>query len=64
MPDYNDLYARYEDEVERTRKKYPKCDCCGERILDDYFFNIDGTYYCEACLFDEFRKKTEDYMED
>ena len=64
MPDYNDLHERYEAEQERQLDKYPKCDCCGEPILDDYFYNIDGTYYCEQCLNDEFRKNTDDYMED
>lgn len=64
IPDYNDLYAMHEAEQERRLKKYPKCDCCGEHITDDYFYNIDSTYFCEECLKDEYRKKTEDYMED
>jgi formylmethanofuran dehydrogenase subunit E len=62
--DYTDLHAEYEAEQERRLEKYPKCDCCGESITDDYFYNIDGTFICESCMRDEYRKNTEDYMED
>lgn len=61
--DYTDLHAEYEAEQERRIEKYPKCSCCGERILADHFFNIEGTYYCENCI-EDFKVDTEDYMED
>ena len=64
IPDYNDLHAEYEREQERELRKFPKCDCCGEHITDEYFYNIDGTYLCETCLNDEYRKKTDEYIED
>lgn len=64
IPDYNDLHDEYEAEQERNLDKFPKCDCCGEPITDDYFYDIDGTYYCEDCLISEYRKNTDDYMED
>jgi formylmethanofuran dehydrogenase subunit E len=64
VPDYTDLYEEHERDQERRLKKYPKCDCCDEPITDDYFYDIDGTYFCERCLKAEYRKKTEDYMED
>lgn len=64
IPDYTDLHAEYEREQERSLRKYPKCDYCGERITDDYFYNIDGTYFHEECLKEEYREETEDYMED
>lgn len=64
IPDYNDLYDEYEAEQERKLSKLPKCDCCGEPITDDYFYNIDGTYICEGCLERDYRKKTDDYIEE
>lgn len=63
IPDYNDLHDEYEAEQERKLNKLPKCDCCGQPITDDYFYNIDGTYICEDCLSD-YRQKTDDYIED
>lgn len=64
IPDYNDLHDEYEAEQERKLDKFPKCDCCGEPITDDYYYNIDGTYFCEDCLNSEYRKNTDDYTED
>lgn len=63
-PDYNDLHDDYERERERRLEKYPKCDLCGEPITDDEFFDIDGTYFHEACLNSEYRKYTNDYIEE
>ena len=64
VPDYTDLHAGYEAEQERRLEKLPKCDCCGEPITDDYFYNIDGMFICETCMRDEYRRNTDDYMED
>ena len=64
IPDYNDLHEEYEIAREQKLGELPKCDCCGEPITDDYFYDIDGTYYCEECLKSEFRKNTDDYIED
>lgn len=63
IPDYTELHAAFEAEQERRIEKYPKCDCCGERILEDKFFNIEGTYICENCI-DDFKVDTDDYLED
>ena len=55
---------RYDAEQQRMIDKLPKCDYCGEPIMDDYFYNIDGTFICEECLKTEFRKNTEDFIEE
>ena len=57
-------FLAHEAEQERRLKKFPKCDNCGKRITDDYFFNIDGTYICETCMTEDYRVHTDDYMED
>jgi formylmethanofuran dehydrogenase subunit E len=64
IPDYNDLYSAYEDEQERKINKLPKCSCCGEPIIDDYLYNLDGEILCEECLKENYRRPVEEYMED
>ena len=64
IPDYNDLYAAHERRRERELRKYPICDSCDERITDDYLYRINGVSICETCLKEDFRRKTEDYMEE
>lgn len=49
---------------ERELKKLPKCEICGERITDDYLYNIEGELMCEECLKNQYRKKTEDYIKE
>lgn len=63
IPDYNDLYAMHEARQERELRKYPKCAECGERITDEYLFDIEGVLYHEKCANDNFRKDVEDYVE-
>ena len=62
--DYNDLHALHEAEQERRLRHYPVCVECGERITDDFLFNIDGDLYHEECAKNNFREHTEDYMYD
>ena len=64
MIDNYDMWERYDRERERELEKFPLCDCCRERITDEHLYHIEGYIYCEKCLNEEFRKRTEDYMED
>ena len=43
-------------------KKLPVCDWCGEHIMSDYFYDINGEYICENCM-DDRRRSTDDYLE-
>lgn len=63
IPDYTELHAIHEAWEERMLRKVPKCDICGERILGDFFFNIEGVYYCEDCI-NDYKVDTDDYTED
>lgn len=63
IPDYNDLFEEYEAEQDRKERKLPKCDYCGERIVEEKFYNIEGTYICVNCI-DDFKVDTDNYMED
>ena len=62
IPDYTDLHAEYEAEQEGKAESFPRCDCCGERITTDKFFNVDGTYICLDCI-DDYKVNTDEYME-
>ena len=63
IPDYNDLYEAFAEEQAEKEKKFPKCDYCGERIVEEKFYNIEGTYICVNCI-DDFKVDTDNYMED
>lgn len=63
IPDYTEQHAMYEAAQERRNERLPKCDCCGERILGDFFFNIEGVYYCEDCI-NDYKTDIDEYMEE
>lgn len=64
MPDTYDLWEIYDNERERELEKYPLCDCCREPITDEHLYYIGDLLYCESCMNEEFRKRTEDFMEE
>ena len=55
-------YERYEAELESARELLPECEECGEKIEDDFLFDINDCLICEECLNKHFRKHTTDYM--
>lgn len=61
IPDYTDMFNEYDARQQAQEKKYPKCDCCGDRIVDDKFYNIEGTYICKTCI-EDFKVDTDDYI--
>lgn len=63
IPDYTEQFNRYEAEREAAISHYPKCDYCGERILDEFLFDLEGDIVCEGCMKEHFRKHTEDYID-
>lgn len=56
-------YNSYCDEQEKEEAKLPVCDVCGETIYDEFCYDIDGDIFCEKCMKDNFRRRTEDLME-
>ena len=63
MMDVYDLWVDHDAKQEAWRMRQPKCCHCGEHILDDDLFDINGNLYHEDCAEAEFKKKTEDYEE-
>lgn len=61
LPDYNDLFEKYDSEREESLDKLPKCTCCGEPITDDFYYNIEGEILCYNCLNELYRKDVDDY---
>lgn len=57
VPDNYDQWAKHDAEQERMLDRLPVCDHCRKRIDDDYYWDIEGTLYCEKCLNKEFRRE-------
>lgn len=64
IPDNYDIYREYEDEQERMERRLPVCCCCDNPIGDDFLYEIDGDLYCEECMKDEFRRLTDNFMDE
>jgi len=63
VPDYLDLYKRYEEDQERRLKHRPVCCICDEHVQDDFYYEINGEVVCRNCLEDHCKKYVEDYIE-
>jgi formylmethanofuran dehydrogenase subunit E len=63
LPDIYDRHCEYEAEEERWLSKRPKCDCCGNPITDDTFYDINGEYLCEECMNDRYLVCTDNYID-
>ena len=50
-------YERYSAQQERELDKLPVCDRCRKKIHNDYYWDIEGTLYCEKCMNREFRRE-------
>ena len=51
-------FAQQEKELERL----PKCYECGQPILGEHCYEINGKYICAPCLVDNHRKAVEDIL--
>lgn len=63
MPDNYDMWVAHEASMEAMASRYPTCSHCGERILDDRIWDINGELYHPDCAEKEFCKWTDDYRE-
>lgn len=59
-----EYWGDYCEEEEKYKRKLPICVKCGNRITDEYLYNIDGDLYCDDCGSDLFKKRTENYLID
>lgn len=50
LPDHYSAYRSHEAAQERWLMSRPICDRCGERIQDEYMWEVeDGYNLCEEC---------------
>lgn len=56
-------FDRWDADEQKALKKLPKCEYCGETIMDDHLYDFNGDIMCETCLKEHFRKPVENYME-
>lgn len=57
-----DDFERYSAEQEAKLDKLPRCSECGERIQDEYCFEINDEYICEHCMDENHRKAVDDIV--
>lgn len=55
-------YDRWDAEQARWRERLPECEMCGERIEDDYAYDIDGSIICPDCMDKHFKKSIDDLV--
>ena len=58
-----DDFLRHDAEEQAWLDKLPKCADCGEPVQDDYFYLINDEVICPECLDNNYRKRTEDYVD-
>ena len=55
-------FDRYDAEQSKWEEKLPVCSECGEKVHDDYFYEINDEVICSECLDSNHRKWVEDYV--
>lgn len=53
---------RYAADQDAQMERLPVCACCGYPIQSEYLYRIEEQSICAACLEDNYRKRTEDFM--
>lgn len=56
-------FMRLDMEQAMYEARLPVCDCCGEVINDDFYWEIDGEILCEDCLNERYRHYTDDFVQ-
>lgn len=56
-----DAFNEYMEEEAEYESKCPVCCECDCPITDDYYFEIDGYFYCEDCLSNH-KKSVDEYV--
>lgn len=56
-------FDRWDMEQARREARLPVCDCCGEIINDDFYWEIDDEILCADCMNERYRHYTDDYAQ-
>ena len=57
-------FLRHDAEQEEWLSTLPKCAECGEPIQDDECYEINGEIICTECLNDNYKRCTNDLIEE
>jgi formylmethanofuran dehydrogenase subunit E len=66
MRDAYDMWVDHEAQQQRELEEYierlPICSECGERMVCDWCYEINGELICEDCM-DNHRKSVDDFVD-
>lgn len=54
-------YLYFDSDRERKAARLPVCECCGRRIHDEEYFQIEEIL-CRRCMEHKYMRCTEDYI--
>ena len=57
-------FEEWEEKNCRWMESRPICDCCGEPIQEEFYYDIDGEMICDGCLLDFLNKYCKIEIED
>lgn len=53
-------FERHDSEQQSLLDKLPECSYCGEKIQDEFCYEINGELICDDCMDEHHRKGVED----
>ena len=56
-PDNYSVYEQHEAEQEKQLDRLPVCEYCENPITDEYAYYIEGSWFCENCMNEHFRRE-------
>ena len=62
MMDNYDLWYAHDSQLESQLRVLPECCECGEKIQDEYLFEVNDEYICERCMESNHRKYVDDLI--
>lgn len=62
MMDNYDLWYAHDSQLESQFHMLPECCECGEKIQDEYLFEVNDEYICERCMESNHRKYVDDLI--
>lgn len=57
-----ELFERYQAEQDRAEAKLPTCYECGNKIYEEFCYEIEGEPICDDCMDNNHRKSVEYFM--
>lgn len=56
-------WERHCTEEQEAIDSAPVCDCCGELIVENYFYAIDGEIFCDECITEIVNEKFKQFID-